>query len=74
MPAHFEVSPCLVGVAAGIEMEQCVIGGVGHGDGCLQLVGHVMGEVRLHLVYRAQPSEGMDEIPERGGEHHEREQ
>jgi hypothetical protein len=55
-------------------MEQCVIGGVGHGDGCLQLVGHVMGEVRLHLVYRAQPSEGMDEIPERGGEHHEREQ
>ena len=35
-----------------------VIGGIGHGDGGFQLVGHVAGEVGLHFVQLALLAQG----------------
>ena len=52
----------LVGVLA--EVQQGVVGGVGYGDGGLQLVGDVVGEVVLHLLQRALAQQGADKVPE----------
>ena len=38
------------GIVALAEVEQGIIGGVGHRDGCLQLVCHIVCEVVFHLV------------------------
>ena len=46
------------------EVEQGIVGGIGHGDGRLQLVGDVVGEIGLHLIEGALPEDGLDQIIE----------
>ena len=44
------------------EVEQGVVGGIGHRDGRLQLVGDVVGEVGLHFIQRALLEDGADQV------------
>ena len=43
------------------EVEQGIVGGIGHGNGCFQLMGDVVGEVGLHLIEGALPDDGLDQ-------------
>ena len=62
--ADTQVAFALVGVVGLMEVEQGIGGSISHGDGRLQLVGDVVGEVALHLLQRLLPQDGADEVPE----------
>ena len=46
------------------EVEQRIVGSIGHGDGCFQLVGDIIGEVGLHLIERALLEDGLYQVIE----------
>ncbi len=69
-----QVAFALAGVVGLMEVEQGIGGGIGHGDGCLQFVGDVVGEVALHLLQRLLPQDGTDEVLEGEAEDEEDDQ
>ena len=62
--ADFQVFAAFLRIIARIEVEQGVIGGVGHGHRGLELMGDVVGEVALHFFQALLLEHGMDQEPE----------
>ena len=61
LPAQGQVVASFALVGLLVKVEQGVVGGIGHGNGRLQLVGDVIGEVGLHLIECALPEDGLDQ-------------